>query len=69
MEPLSKIDLILAGVQKFMRRGATHHLSNMINKLHPADVGKVVAQLSTVGEKKELLGLMLDLRVKASVMK
>lgn len=69
MEPTSKFDLILAGVQKFMKRGATAHLTNMINKLHPADVSRVLEHLESAEEKKELFDLVRDIQFKAYVLK
>jgi len=66
---ISKFDLILEGVQKFMRRGATGHLTNMINKMHPADVGKVIQHLSTSHEKKEVFDLIRNVKIKAQVIK
>ena len=66
---VSKFDLILEGIHKFMRRGAIGHLTNMINKLHPADVGKVIEHLSTTHEKKEVFDLIRDVQVKARVIK
>jgi magnesium transporter len=66
---VSKFDLILEGVQKFMRRGATGHLTNMINKMHPADVGKVIQHLSTSHEKKEVFDLIRNVKIKAQVIK
>src|SRR5574341_1446233 len=66
---VSKFDLILEGIHKFMRRGAIGHLTNMINKLHPADVGKVIEHLSTPHEKKEVFDLIRNVQVKARVIK
>ena len=66
---VSKFDLILEGIHKFMRRGAIGHLTNMINKLHPADVGKVIEHLSTTHEKQEVFDLIRNVKVKARVMK
>lgn len=52
-----------------MRRGAIGHLTNMINKLHPVDVGKVIEHLSTPHEKKEVFDLIRNVKVKARVIK
>ncbi len=66
---VSKFDIILEGIQKFMRRGAVGHLANMINKIHPADVAKVIQYLTTVPEKKEIFELIRGNQVKARVLK
>jgi len=40
-----KINLLFYAVRKLINRGATGNLTNMINKLHPADIAQVMKQL------------------------
>ena len=52
-----------------MRRGATRHLSGMINRLHPADMGRVLDGLPEDLDKKDLFALVWDVRAKARILK
>ena len=40
-----KMSLLFYTVRKLINRGATSNLSNMVNKLHPADIAQVMQQL------------------------
>lgn len=66
---VTKFDLILEGIHKFMRRGATGHLANMVNKIHPADISKVIQHLTSTHEKKEIFDLIRGVQVRAWVMR
>lgn len=47
----AKFDLVLASVQRLLRRGAITNLSKILGRLHPADVAKVIVHLSLPKDK------------------
>ena len=46
----SKFDLILATCQRLFRRGAFANLGNLLNRMHPVDIAKVIEHLSAPAE-------------------
>ena len=53
-----KMTLLFYTVRKLINRGATSNLSNMINKLHPADIAQVMQQLGP-SDRFFLFGLIV----------
>src|SRR6185436_8591312 len=53
-----KFELILASFQRLLRRGAITNLSKMMGRMHPADIVKVIAHLSSQKEKRTVLELV-----------
>ena len=62
-----KMSLLFYTVRKLINRGATSNLSNMINKLHPADVAQVMQQLGP-SDRFFLFGLILEKEKAAEVL-
>ncbi len=60
--------LILDAVRRLLRRGATRNLGKMVNKMHPAEVAKVVRHLAELSEKRIIVGLVTDLEARADVL-
>jgi magnesium transporter len=54
----TKSDIVLISVQRLLRRGAITNLSKMLGRMHPADVAKVIAHLSSPKEKREVFELV-----------
>ncbi len=63
-----KFDLILDTVRRFLHRGAITNLENMIAKMHPADVAKVIRHLPTPGEKRTIFELVKENRARAEIL-
>ena len=42
--PASKFEIMLDSVRRLLRRGAIGNLDRMVNKMHPADIAKVLHQ-------------------------
>ena len=53
-----KFDIILDSVRRLLRRGAIGNLDRMINKMHPADIAKVLHHLHTAQEKRTVFELI-----------
>jgi len=64
----SKFDLIVESFRKFLRRGAITHLSNMVNKMRPADVAQVIRHLPAVQEQRTVFEVIRDVKMKAAVL-
>jgi len=62
-----KMSLLFYTVRKLINRGATSNLSNMINKLHPADIAQVMQQLGP-SDRFFLFGLISDKEKTADVL-
>ncbi|MGA1863759.1 MAG: magnesium transporter [bacterium] len=62
-----KMTLLFYTVRKLINRGATSNLSNMINKLHPADIAQVMQQLGP-SDRFFLFGLISDKEKTAEVL-
>ncbi|MGA1796613.1 MAG: magnesium transporter [bacterium] len=54
-----KMSLLFYTVRKLINRGATSNLSNMVNKLHPADIAQVMQQLGP-SDRFFLFGLIAE---------
>jgi magnesium transporter len=54
----TKFDLVLASVQRLLRRGAITNLAKMLGRMHPADVAKVMEHLSSSKEKRTVFELV-----------
>ncbi len=50
--------LILDAVRRLLRRGAMRNLAKMVNKMHPAEVAKMVRHLDEPSEKRIVFGLV-----------
>ncbi len=53
-----KFELLLASFQRLLRRGAITNLGKMMGRMHPADVAKVIAHLSSQKEKRTVFELV-----------
>ncbi len=53
-----KFDLVLASVQRLLRRGAITNLSKILGRSHPADVAKVIVHLSLPKDKRTVFELV-----------
>jgi magnesium transporter len=58
VEKGSKFDLMLASVQRLLRRGAITNLAKMLGRMHPADAAKIMAHLSSPKEKRTVFELV-----------
>jgi magnesium transporter len=54
----TKFDLVLASVQRLLRRGAITNLGKMLGRMHPADVSKIMEHLSSPKEKRTVFELV-----------
>jgi magnesium transporter len=54
----TKFDLVLASVQRLLRRGAITNLAKMLGRMHPADVANVMEHLSSPKEKRTVFELV-----------
>src|SRR5574339_431119 len=54
----TKSDIVLLSVQRLLRRGAITNLAKMLGRMHPADIAKVIAHLSSPKEKREVFELV-----------
>ena len=56
--PASKFEIMLDSVRRLLRRGAIGNLDRMVNKMHPADIAKVLHHLHTAQEKRTVFELI-----------
>ena len=56
--PQSKFDLVLASLQRLLRRGAINNIGKMLGRMHPADIAKVIIHLSSAKEKRTVFELV-----------
>jgi magnesium transporter len=61
------MSLLFFAVRKLINRGATSNLSNMVNKLHPADIAQVMRQLGP-SDRFLLFGLISEKEKAAEVL-
>jgi magnesium transporter len=54
----TKFNLLLASFQRLLRRGAITNLGKMLGKMHPADIAKLIAHLSSQKEKRTVFELV-----------
>ena len=43
----SKFDVVLLSIRRLLKRGAIANLTNLLGRLHPADVARVIVHLDT----------------------
>ena len=63
--PITKSEIIIDSVKRFLRRGAISHVSKIIGKMHPADIARLINDV----EKKDrfvLFELIQDIKIKAA---
>ncbi len=63
--PTTKYEIILDSVRRFLRRGAINPISKIVNKMHPADIARLISEV----EKKDrfiIFELIQDVKIKAS---
>lgn len=63
--PITKSEIIIDSVKRFLRRGAISHVSKIVGKMHPADIARLINEV----EKKDrfvLFELIQDVKVKAA---
>ncbi len=54
----SKFDVVLLSVRRLLKRGAIANLTNLINRLHPADIARVIVHLDTPQERRTIFELV-----------
>ncbi len=54
----TRFDLILDSCRRLLRRGAISNIGKMMNRLHPADIAKIIEHLSSVKEKRTVFELV-----------
>ncbi|MEK7871016.1 MAG: magnesium transporter [Nitrospirota bacterium] len=64
---LTKYDIVLDTFRRLLRRGAISNISKIVDKMHPADVAKVIRHLTLGAEKRTILDLVRDAKTKADV--
>ena len=55
--------ILVESIKRLLRRGATTHLSNIVNKTHGADLSAVFRSLS-LSQQRKLFGMITDLEQK-----
>lgn len=64
---LTKYDIVLDTFRRLLRRGAISNISKIVDKMHPADVAKVIRHLAAGPEKRTILDLVREVKTKADV--
>ena len=54
----SKFDVVLLSVRRLLKRGAIANLTNLINRLHPADIARVIMHLDSPQERQTIFELV-----------
>src|SRR2546428_3734013 len=54
----TKFDLVLASLQRLLRRGAINNIGKMLGRMHPADIAKLIVRLSSPKEKRTVFELV-----------
>ena len=54
----SKFDMVLLSVRRLLKRGAVANLTNLLRRLHPADVARVIVHLDTPQERRTAFDLV-----------
>jgi magnesium transporter len=60
--------LILDAVRRLLSRGAMRHLGRMVNKMHPAEVAKVVRHMDDPADKRVVMELLERVEDRAEVL-
>jgi len=60
--------LILDALHRLLQRGAMRNLGRMVNKMHPAEVAKVVRHLDDLSEKRIVIALIQDVEDRADAL-
>ncbi|MBI5411285.1 MAG: magnesium transporter [Nitrospirae bacterium] len=60
--------MVLASFQRLLRRGAITNLGKMLGRMHPADIAKVIAHLSTPKDKRTVYELVRGEAERAKVL-
>ncbi|MDH3877938.1 MAG: CBS domain-containing protein, partial [Desulfobacterales bacterium] len=55
--------ILVESIKRLLRRGATTHLSNIVNKTHAADLSAVFRSLS-ISQQRKLFGMITDIEQK-----
>lgn len=64
----TKFEMVLASFQRLLRRGAITNLGKMLGRMHPADIAKVIAHLSTPKDKRTVYELVRGEAERAKVL-
>ena len=43
--PITKSEIIIDSVKRFLRRGAISHVSKIVGKMHPADIARLINEV------------------------
>jgi len=54
----SKFDVVLLSVRRLLKRGAIANLRNLINRLHPADIARIIMHLGMPQERRTIFELV-----------
>ena len=54
----SKFDVVLLSIRRLLKRGAIANLTNLLGRLHPADVARVIVHLDTTQERRTIFELV-----------
>lgn len=54
----SKFDVILHSTRRLLKRGAIANLRNLLRRVHPADVARIIAHLDTPQERRTIFELV-----------
>src|SRR2546426_9689009 len=54
----TKFDLVLASLQRLLRRGAINNIGQMLGRMHPDDIAKLIVHLSSPKEKRTVFALL-----------
>ncbi len=54
----NKFDMVLLSVRRLLKRGAVANLTNLLRRLHPADVARVIVHLDTPQERRTAFDLV-----------
>lgn len=63
----SKLDLVRLSVRRLLKRGAISNVMNLIARLHPADVARVIMHLDTPQERRTVFELIKDVAEQGQV--
>ncbi len=63
----SKFDVVWLSVRRLLKRGAIANLTNLINRLHPADIARVITHLDTPQERRTIFELVKGLAEQGQV--
>ena len=63
----SKLDVVRLSVRRLLKRGAISNVMNLIARLHPADVARVIMHLDTPQERRTVFELIKDVAEQGQV--